>query len=89
MYLLHGFRTVVIAGDHKFASIHELEVQLPTAPKLDWAAASQHYGLIEWNIRFLKVKIHSLCHRLPFEWVPGIMFVCMVLPIVKFMNGFP
>ncbi len=35
MNLLHGFRIVVIAGDHEFASISELVVQLPTAPKLD------------------------------------------------------
>ncbi len=60
MYLLCGFRIVVIAGDHEFASISELVVQLPPAPKLDWAAASQHCGLIERNIRFLKEKICSL-----------------------------
>ncbi len=35
MCLLHGFRIVVIAGDHKFASISELVVQLPIANKLD------------------------------------------------------
>jgi hypothetical protein len=89
MYLLCGFRIVLIAGDHKFASISELVVQLPTAPKFDRAAASQHSGLIEWNIRFLKEKICSLHHSLPFEWVPGIMVVRMVLLIVKFVNGFP
>ena len=89
MYLLRGFRIVVIAGDQEFASISDLVVQLPTAPKLDWAAASQHCGLIERNIRFLKEKIRSLCHSLPFERVPGIMVVRMVLHIVKFVNGFP
>jgi hypothetical protein len=89
MHFLRGFRIVVIAGDHEFASISELVVQLSTAPKLDWAAASQHCGLIEWNIRFLKEKIRSLCHSLPFEWVPGIIVVHMVLHIVNFVNGFP
>jgi hypothetical protein len=38
VYLLRGFRIVVIAGDHEFASISELVVQLPTAAKLDWVA---------------------------------------------------
>jgi hypothetical protein len=56
---------------------------------IDWAAASQHCGLIERNIRFLKEKIHSLSHSLPFDRVPGIMVVHMVLHIVKFVNGFP
>jgi hypothetical protein len=89
MYLLRGFRIVVIAGDHKFASISELVVQLPTAPKLDWVEASQHCGLVERNIRFLKEKIRSLCHSSPFERVPGILVVRMVLHIVKFVKGFP
>jgi hypothetical protein len=64
-------------------------VGLPTTPSMDWAAASQHCGLIEQNIRFLKEKIHSLHHSLPFERVPGIMVVHMVLHIVKFVNEFP
>jgi hypothetical protein len=89
MYLLCGFRIVEIAGDHKFASISELVVQLPTAPKLDWAAASRYCGLIERNIRFLKEKNHSICRSLPFEQMPSIMVVRMVLHIVKFVNGFP
>ena len=56
---------------------------------IDWAAVSQHCGLIERNIRFLKEKIHSLSHSLPFDRVLGIMVVHMVLHIVKFVNGFP
>ncbi len=35
MYLLRGFRIVMIAGDHEFASISDLVVQLATAPKSD------------------------------------------------------
>jgi hypothetical protein len=79
----------VIAGDQEFNSISHLIVSLPTAPKIDWAAALQHCGLIERNIQFLKEQIRSLQHSLPFEWVPGIMVVRMVLHIVKFVNGFP
>jgi hypothetical protein len=89
MYLLHGFQIVVITGDQEFNSISDLLVSLPTVPKLDWAAASQHCGLIERNIRFLKEKIHSLRHSLLFERVLGIMVVHMVLHMVKFVNGFP
>ncbi len=79
----------MVAGDQEFNLISDLIVSLPTATKLDWAAASQHCGLIERNIRFLKEKIRSLCHSSPFEWVLGIMVVHMVLHIVKFVNGFP
>jgi hypothetical protein len=47
MYLLRGFRIVVIKGDHKFAAISDMVVDLPTMPSMDWAAALQHCGLIE------------------------------------------
>ena len=80
---------MVIKGDQEFASISDLVAGLPTMPRLDWAAASQHCGLIEQNIRFLKEKICSLCHSLPLERVRGIMIVCMVLHVVKFVNEFP
>ncbi len=56
MYLLRGFQIVVIAGDQEFNLISHLIVNLLTAPKIDWAAASQHCGLIKGNIQFLKEK---------------------------------
>jgi hypothetical protein len=62
MYLIRGFQIVVIAGDQEFNLISHLIVNLSAAPKIDWVAASQHCGLIERNIRFLKEKICSLCH---------------------------
>jgi hypothetical protein len=79
----------VISGDQEFAALNASTTVLPTAPCFDWAAASQHCGIIEWNILFLKEKICSLHHSLPFTMVPGIMVVHMVLHIIKFLNGFP
>jgi hypothetical protein len=89
MYLLRGFRVVVIREDQEFAAISDLAVALPTMPSLDWVVALQHCGLVERNIHFLKEKTRSIRHSLPFERVPGIMVVRMVLHIVKFVNGFP
>ena len=79
----------MIRGDQEFASIGELVVGLPTMPRLDWAAASQHCGLIERNIRFVKEKVRSLRHSLPYERIPAIMIVRMVLHVVTFINEFP
>jgi hypothetical protein len=79
----------VISGDQEFAALNALTTVLPTAPCLDWAAASQHCVLIEHNIRFLEEKISSLCHGLLFTTVSVIMVVYMVLHIIKFVNGFP
>jgi hypothetical protein len=89
MYMLRGFIIVVLSGGQEFAAFSELAGNLPSAPRLNWVAASQHCGLIEQNICFLKEKICSLRHSLPFERVPGIMVVRMVFHIINFVNGFP
>jgi hypothetical protein len=85
----HGFRIVVLSGDHEFAALRDLAANHPTMLELNWVAASQHRGLIEQNICFLKEKICSLHHSLPFEKVPVIMVACMVLHVANFFNGFP
>ncbi len=77
VYLLSGFQIVVIAGDQEFNSISDLIVSLPTAPKLDWVAASQHCSLIERNIQFLKEKIRSLCHSLPLSGYRALHGSCL------------
>ncbi len=85
----HGFHIVEIAGDGEFAWIADQVASLSTNPVLDLDAASQHVGLVECNICFLKEKTWSICHSLPFEGIPALMLVHMVLHSVQFMNSFP
>jgi hypothetical protein len=91
MYLCQGLLITVISEDQEFAALNTLTTVLPTAPCLDWVAASQHCGLIKHDIhiRLLKENICSFCHSLPFTMAPGIMVVHIVLHIIKFFNGFP
>jgi hypothetical protein len=88
MYLRQGLHITVISGDQEFAVLNALTIVLPIAPHLDWDAASQHCGLIEHNIHFLKENICLLCHSLPFMTIPSIMVIRMVLHIITFVNGF-
>jgi len=89
MFMLRGFHIVKIAGDGEFAWIADQVASLPTNPLLNLAAASEHVGLIERNIRFLKEKTRSIRHSLPFEQIPAVMCIRMVLHTVQFMNSFP
>ncbi len=89
MYLHQAFPITVISGDQECSVLNHLTTVLPSAPCLDWEAASQHCGLIQHNICFLKEKLSSLCHSLPFTMVPGIMVVHTVLHIIKFVSVFP
>ena len=83
------FIIIIMKGEHEFNSVSNLSATLPTAPSLDWEDALQHCGLIKGNIQFIKEKVRSVIHNLPFEQVLIIMIVQMVLHIVKFVNGFP
>ncbi len=87
--MLRGFHIVEIAGDGEFAWIADQVTSLPTTPILNLAAASKHVGLVERNIFFLKEKTRLICHSLPFECIPALMLVRMVLYTVQFMNCFP
>jgi hypothetical protein len=57
MYMLHSFYIVEIAGEGEFAWIAVQEASLPTNPILNWITASDHVGLIECNICFLKKRL--------------------------------
>jgi hypothetical protein len=89
MYMLCGFHIVEIAGDGEFAWIADQVASLPTTPILNLAAASKHVGLVKQNICFLKEKTCSIHHSLPFEHIPALMLVRMILYTMQFMNSFP
>ncbi len=89
MYMLCGFHIVKIASDGEFAWITDHVAMLPTNPVLDLAAASQHAGLIERNICFLKEKTRSIHYSLTFDCIPAIMLAHIVMHTVQFVNTFP
>jgi hypothetical protein len=89
MYMLHRFHIVEIARDGEFAWIADQVVSLSTTPIMNLAAASKHVSLDEGNICFLKDKTRLIHHSLPFEHIPALMMVCIVLYTVQFMNSFP
>jgi hypothetical protein len=89
MYMLREFHIVEKAGDGEFVWIADQVASLPTNPTLDLAAANEHVGLIERNIRLLKEKVRSLRHSLPFKRIPALMLIRMVMHTVPFMNSFP
>ena len=83
-----GSQIIEIAGDGEFAWIVNQVASLLTNPILNLAAALENVGLIECNIPFLKEKTCLICHSLPFERIPALMLIHMVLHTVLFMNIF-
>ena len=89
MYYVRGLRIVTIRADLEFSTLQALVGELPTNPTMELAAQGEHVGPVERNIRFLKEKVRSLRHTLPFEKVPKYMLIHMVFAATKVMNMFP
>ncbi len=89
MYMLCGFHIVEIAGNREFAWIADQVASFLTTPILNLTAVSKHVGLVKQNIHFLEEKTHLIHHYLPFEHIPALMLVCMVLYTMQFMSSCP
>ncbi len=89
MYMLSRFHKVEITGDGEFAWIVDQVVSLSTMPILNSAPPSKHVSLVEGNNCFLKDKARLIRHSLPFEHIPALVMVRMVLYTVQFMNSSP
>jgi hypothetical protein len=76
-------------GDGEFAWITDQVPSLPATPILNLVGTSEHVGLVERNICFLKEKACLIHHYLPFEHFPALKLVPTVLYTVQFMNSFP
>jgi hypothetical protein len=59
------------------------------SPRLNLAAANKHVPEIERPIRMVKERIHAVRHSLPFERIPKVMTIHMVLHVVEILNYFP
>ena len=78
MYEARGFRIVMIRGDFEFNGITSQVASLPGSPNLSLEAGT-HTEPVERNIRFIKEKARSLVASLPYERLPTIIIIWLVL----------
>ena len=88
MYTARGFRIVMIRGDFEFNGIANQVAELPSAPRLDLVSRG-HIGPVERNIQYVKQKGRSLWASLPYEQLPGIVVIYLVLHATRVVNYFP
>jgi hypothetical protein len=62
---------------------------MPESPKLILAAKGDHVPEIERRIRVIKERCRALRHSLPFNKIPMIITMYMVLHAVRMLNFFP
>jgi hypothetical protein len=89
IYQRRGFQIRMVYGDGDFEPMRAMIEGLPGNPKLDVTAASEHVATVERKIRVVKERSRALRHSLPYDRIPPIMTVHMVLFACRMLNFFP
>jgi hypothetical protein len=78
----------VVHADGEFAPLKTLIESIPGGPVVNLASANKHVPEIECCIQVVKERCRATRHILPFERIPKIMTVHIVLNVVKILNFF-
>jgi hypothetical protein len=87
-YLQRGFHITVVHADGEFAPLKPLIESIPGGPVVNLASANEHVPEIERQIRVVKERCRANQHSLPFERIPKIMTIHIVLNVVKLLIFF-
>ncbi len=88
-YLQCGFRITTVHADGKFAPLKVLIESLPGGPMVNLASPNEHVPEIERRIRVVKEWSRAARHSLPFQCIPKLLMIHIVLNAVKMLNFFP
>jgi hypothetical protein len=88
-YLHRGFHIKMVHADGEFVPLKPLIETMPGGPMVNLASANEHVPEIERRIRVVKELCRATRHSLPFETIPKLMTIHIVLNVVKVLNFFP
>ena len=88
-YQKRGFLITTVHGDNEFAPLLPFFNKMTQPPKLILAAKGDHVPEIERRIRVVKERCRAIRHSLPFNKLPLIITMYMVLHAVRMLNFFP
>ena len=88
-YLHRGFRITTVHADGEFAPLKILIESMPGGPMVNLASSNEHVPEIERRIRVVKERCRATRHTLPFQRMPKLLTIHIVLHAVKLLNFFP
>jgi hypothetical protein len=88
-YLQRGFRITTVHADGEFAPLKVLIESLPGGPFVNLASPDEHVPEIKQLIRVVKEWSRAARHSLPFQRIPKLLMIQIVLTAVKMLNFFP
>jgi hypothetical protein len=87
-YLHHGFHIKTVHADSEFTPLKPLVESMPGGPMVNLASANEHVPEIERRIWVVKERCRATRHSLPYERIPKLMTIHIVLNVVKLLNFF-
>jgi hypothetical protein len=87
-YLQRGFHIKTVHADGEFAPLKPLIESMPGGPMVNLASTNEHVPEIERRIRVVKERCRATRHSLPFETIPKLMKIHIMLNVVKLLNFF-
>jgi hypothetical protein len=87
-YLQRGFLIKTVNADDEFAPLKTLIESMPGGPMVNLASANEQVPDIKRRIRVVKERCRATRHSLPFERIPKLMTIHIVLNVVKLLNFF-
>jgi hypothetical protein len=88
-YHLHrGFHIKTVHADGEFTPLKPLIESMPGGPMVDLASSNKHVPDIKRRIRVVKEHCWATRHSLPYEIIPKLMTIHIVLNVVKLLKFF-
>jgi hypothetical protein len=84
-YLHRGFHIKTVLANGEFAPLKPLIESMPGGPMVNLASANEHVPEIERRIRVVKERCWATRHSLPYERIPKLMTIHIVLNVVKLL----
>jgi hypothetical protein len=85
-YLHRGLRIKTVHADGEFTPLKPLIETMPGGPMVNLASANEHVPEIERIIRVVKERCRATRHSLPYERIPKLTTIHIVLNVVKLLN---
>jgi hypothetical protein len=88
-YLHRGFHIKTVHANSELAPLKPLIESMPGGPMVNLASANKHVPEIERRIRVVKERCRATRHGLPYERIPKLMTIHIVINVVKLLNFLP
>ena len=88
-YKKRGFRITTVSMDGEFAPLKDAIDAMPGGPTCNLTARGEHVPEVERRARQIKERVRAVMHALPFNRMPKVMTIHLVLYVVRMLGYFP